>query len=322
MGLILDLSQSRPTIAPPPRPTNARFWADYRVEQLRAIQDKIAAVIEAKARNIDLEIEAAAEETSASALTAKNETLGGILSPSQANLFLNCSAKWWFKYGLGLPDPRGGNACRGTAVHKTVERWFRLQLAGTAASVDDMGEVYDDAWDAAADETSFAKDDDIAELKRTGAVLARKYLDEAAPEIRPAALEQSILGEIGGVPVRGYIDLVDVDGRIIDLKTSGKKPSGIEPGYAFQLATYQQLLPGSNGKTRLDTLVATKTPQLVTIEHTTTVQEQFLTVSLYPRVREGIREGLYLPNRGSNMCSRKYCNFVDACCREFGGCVE
>ena len=166
------------------------------------------------------------------------------------------------------------------------------------------------------------KDDDIAELKRTGAVLARKYLDEAAPEIRPAALEQSILGEIGGVPVRGYIDLVDVDGRIIDLKTSGKKPSGIEPSYAFQLATYQQLLPGSNGKTRLDTLVATKAPQLVTIEHTTTAQEQFMTVNLYPRVREGIREGLYLPNRGSNMCSRKYCNFVDACCKEFGGCVE
>jgi hypothetical protein len=57
----------------------------------------------------------------------------------------------------------------------------------------------------------FAKDDDIAELQRTGAVLARKYLEEAAPEI-PATLEQSILGEIGGVPVRGYIDLVDGDG--------------------------------------------------------------------------------------------------------------
>jgi hypothetical protein len=129
-----------------------------------------------------------------------------------------------YEDGAVLPDPRGGNACRGTAVHKTVERWFRLQLAGTATAVDDMAEFYDDAWDAAADETSFAKDDDIAELKR------------------------------------GYIDLVDVDGRIIDLKTSGKKPIGIDPGYAFQLATYQQLLPGSNGKTRLDTLVATKAP--------------------------------------------------------------
>jgi hypothetical protein len=61
----------------------------------------------------------------------------------------------------------------------------------------------------------FAKDDDIAELQRTGAVLARKYLEEAAPEI-PATLEQSILGEIGGVPVRGYIDVVDVDERIIE----------------------------------------------------------------------------------------------------------
>ena len=321
MGVILDLPQARPTIAPAARPTNARFWADYRLEQLRAIQDKIATVIEAKAQNLDMETETFTE-AAPPAPTAKNETLGGILSPSQANLFLNCSAKWWFKYGLGLPDPRGGNACRGTAVHKTVERWFRLQLAGTAATVDDMGEVYDDAWDAAADETSFAKDDDLGELKRQGSVLARKYLDETAPEIRPAAIEQSIFGEIGGVPVRGYIDLVDVEGCIIDLKTSSRKPSGIEPGYAFQLATYQRLLPGSNGKTRLDTLVATKAPQLVTIEHTTTPQEQLLTLSLYPRVREGIREGLYLPNRASSMCSRKYCNFVEACCREFGGCVE
>ena len=31
----------------------------------------------------------------------------------------------------------------------------------------------------------FANGDDIAELKRAGAVLARKYLEEAAPEIPP-----------------------------------------------------------------------------------------------------------------------------------------
>jgi hypothetical protein len=76
----------------------------------------------------------------------------------------------------------------------------------------------------------FAKDDDIAELQRTGAVLARKYLEEAAPEI-PATLEQSILGEIGGVPVRGYIDLVDVDERHIELNL----PAGLPdcPGFHF-----------------------------------------------------------------------------------------
>ena len=34
--------------------------------------------------------------------------LGGFLSPSQTRTFLACSAKWWFKFGLGLPDPPGG----------------------------------------------------------------------------------------------------------------------------------------------------------------------------------------------------------------------
>jgi RecB family exonuclease len=252
----------------------------------------------------------------------KNETLGAILSPSQANTFLNCSAKWWFKYGAGLPDPKGGSLVRGLAVHKTIERWFNLTLEGVTPDIEDMREPYDDAWEALSADASFAADDDIDELKRSGAVLLRKYLEEVAPEIRPAALEQQVIGEIGGVKVRGYIDIVDVDGTIVDVKTAAKSPSGIASDYAFQLATYRQLLPAANGKARLDTLVATKTPKLVKIEYEVTDADQRLTCSLYPRVREGIREGLYFPNRNSNLCSRKYCNFADACCKEFGGCVE
>ncbi|MGA2148501.1 MAG: hypothetical protein ABSH49_26455 [Bryobacteraceae bacterium] len=34
--------------------------------------------------------------------------------------------------------------------------------------------------------------------------------------------------------------------------------------------------------------------------------DQLLTANLYPRLREGIREGLYFPNRNSNLRSRKY----------------
>jgi hypothetical protein len=60
---------------------------------------------------------------------------------------------------------------------------------------------------------------------------------------------------------------------------------------------------------------------MVTTEYEVTPADQLMTHNLYPRVREGIREGLYLPNRGCNLCSRKYCNFADACCKEFGGKV-
>ena len=46
---------------------------------------------------------------------------GEILSPSQASTFLGCSAKYRYKYLLGIPDPAAGGAVRGRAVHKAIE---------------------------------------------------------------------------------------------------------------------------------------------------------------------------------------------------------
>jgi hypothetical protein len=52
---------------------------------------------------------------------------------------------------------------------------------------------------------------------------------------RPPSLEQQVLGELGGVKIRGYIDIADVDGNIIDVKTTAKRPFGIDSGYACGL---------------------------------------------------------------------------------------
>jgi CRISPR/Cas system-associated exonuclease Cas4 (RecB family) len=313
-----------PRPLPPARLTSYRYWEGRPAEELRAVRAKLDLVLDDMTRQFDLFAipqEGATAPSIPAAIVGKNETLGCILSPSQANTYLTCSAKWWFKYGLGLPDPKGGSFVRGLAVHKVIETWYKLSMAGAAPDIEDMSEPYDDAWDALSAEASFSADDDIDELKRQGAQLLRRYLEDVAPHIHPAALETRVAGEIGGVKVQGYIDILDVDGRVIDVKTSAKSPSGVDPSYAFQLATYRQLCPGANGKVRLDTLVATKTPKMVTTEYEVTPADQLMTHNLYPRVREGIREGLYLPNRGCNLCSRKYCNFADACCKEFGGKV-
>jgi RecB family exonuclease len=94
-------------------------------------------------------------------------------------------------------------------------------------------------------------------------------LREAAPEIQPLAVEVPVSGEIAGVKVRGIIDILDADGRIIDIKTASRKPSKISGDHAFQLATSTALLDHSvSGETRIDSLVSTKEPQLVQIEHT------------------------------------------------------
>jgi hypothetical protein len=144
---------------------------------------------------------------------------------------------------------------------------------------------------------------------------------EALPGIEPAAVEIPVSGTIAGVPVRGIADIVTTDGAVIDIKTASRKPSGLAADHALQLATYAQLVPGASGETRIDTLVSTRDSQLIQIDHIPGSGGKRLAERIYPLVAEGIAGGLYLPNRGSSMCSRRYCPFADACEREFGGSV-
>src|SRR6202035_5228202 len=112
-----------------------------------------------------------------------------------------------------------------------VETQEDLPVTGVVA-------LFRDAWALEREQTEFRDDEDPAELGACEEVLVSKYMDQAAPLIEPAAVE------MGVIRVQGWIDLLDVDGRIIDLKTAARKPSGIESDYRFQIATYAQLTPG------------------------------------------------------------------------------
>jgi RecB family exonuclease len=248
--------------------------------------------------------------------------LGTVLSPSQVRTFRDCGAKWYYKYALGLPDPPNGSLVRGRVVHQMAEAFFRAKLDGGSPDPDDLQASFEEAWDTAAAQAAFGADEDVDLLKRQAAMLTRKYLDEVAPEIEPAALEFPVQGVIGGVAVRGFVDLLDITGRVIDLKTAARKPTGVSADYAFQVATYARLCPGASGKARVDTLVATKSPQVVTQEYTVSPADLKMTEKIYPLVREAMRDGIYLPNRSSTFCSHKACSYAAFCEVEFGGQVK
>ena len=114
-----------------------------------------------------------------------------------------------------------------------------------------------------AGQTQFTKDENQHDIRRVGERLVAKYIDEVAPTVEPAAVEMDVHGEISGVPVRGRVDLLDIDGRLIDIKTASPWPSWVSPDYAFQLATYCQLAPGPSGEVRIDSLVKTTALQTV-----------------------------------------------------------
>lgn len=320
-----------PAIPKPAPITSYRYWERFDEDTLRAVSHKVEAVLDDRSRQYGLFVvpdpespkEAAPAAAPAPAAPALTSDVAHILSPSQVKNIMDCPARWWFHYGLKLPDPKSSFLCLGTAVHKVSEMYFRARLAGSWPEPDDLAPVYEDAWECAADETQFRADEDIEELKRQGAILARKFLEDVAPAVEPAAVETRVEGVIAGVKVQGWIDLLDTSGRIIDLKTAKAKPSGVDPGYAFQLATYRRICPQASGEAEVVTMVRTKTPQTIRTAYTVTDEDTQACEVLYPRAQALMQQGgPFLPNRGSNLCSKRNCNFASACIAEYGGRVD
>lgn len=255
---------------------------------------------------------------------ASSNGIADVLSPSQVNGYLNCSAAWKYRYVDKLPAAATGNQVRGRAVHALVGYWFRQRMADVTPDSETLAEAYTEIWDNETADAEFSAKESIEELRASGAELAQKYITEVGHKITPAASELKVSGVIGGVQVRGYVDLLcrDDSGKIIDLKTSSRSPSGVSADHALQLATYARLTPEASGLVQLDTLVANKTPKLVSIEYQVPDADIQLTERIYPAVQKSMRDGFYLPNRGSYFCSRKNCAYADVCTAEFGGIVD
>ena len=180
-----------------------------------------------------------------------------VLSPSQVRCFFECQARWWFKYGLQLPERKNISLALGLAVHQALEVNFREKLE-TQEDLETTGVlmVFREAWMEQVPQTEFTSDESQGDLRRLGERLVAKYMDEVAPTVEPAAVELDVQGEISGVAVRGRVDVLDVEGRLIDFKTASRRPSCVSPDYAFQLATYRQITPGASGEVRIDSLVS------------------------------------------------------------------
>jgi hypothetical protein len=249
--------------------------------------------------------------------------VASVLSPSQVRTFFDCPARWWFKYGLHLPEQKNSSLALGLAVHQALEVNFREKIE-TQEDLETPGVVmvFREAWMEQVPETVFTSDESQGDLRRLGERLVAKYMDEVAPKVEPAAVELDVQGEIGGVRVRGRVDILDVEGRLIDFKTASRRPSWVSPDYAFQLATYQQITPGASGAVRIDSLVKTQTIQIVQQAYTVEEPDTRATQVLYPMAQKAMGSGMYCPNRQSLLCSQKHCSFWKHCEGEFGGRVR
>ena len=251
---------------------------------------------------------------------AASADLAAVLSPSQVRCFMECQTRWWFKYDLKQPDPPTSSLALGRAVHaalahnfaQKVETYEDLPTPGVQA-------LFRESWATECGQVEFRDDENPQQLASIGESLVAKYMDEMAPVVEPAAVELRVEGEIGGVSVQGWIDILDVSGRVVEIKTARARPSRIGPMHRFQAATYWQLTPGASGKGRIDTLVKTKTPQIISQNFELTEGDLVATQSLYPLIQGAMRGNSYVPNRLAMNCSRQSCAYWRNCEGEWGG---
>lgn len=254
----------------------------------------------------------------------QNESgLGAVLSPTQATQFLNCPAKWMFRYLLNFKEPGTAATALGTAFHQTIAGNYR-QKVETAKDLprEELLCVFRETLGLQLEDSVLLPGEHPMELLELGELMLTKYLNDAAPLIQPAAVETKVRGVIGNVKVYGYVDLLDIEGRIIDSKSALKPFKGVSHDHRLQLASYVMMTPAASGECRLDMVTKAKTVSLIQKSFVVTDADRKYAEIVYPMVQDSIREGIFLPRRNGSLCSRRYCGFWKNCEKEFHGAVK
>jgi CRISPR/Cas system-associated exonuclease Cas4 (RecB family) len=255
--------------------------------------------------------------------TEQGVLLAEVLSPSQVTQFLNCPAKWMFRYLLDTKDPGTAATALGKAFHETIANNFRQkQETARDLPLGECLEFFQNVLGQQLEEIRLQKGEHPMELLELGTAMVAKYLAEAAPLIQPAAVESRVSGIIGGVKVAGYVDLLDTDGRLIDSKSAIKPIRGIAHDHRLQLTSYAMITSAASGACRLDTVTKGKTVTLIQKSFCVSEKDRQYAEIVYPMVQDSIRDGIFLPRRNSSLCSKRYCGYWSLCEREYGGSVR
>ena len=155
-------------------------------------------------------------------------------SPSSLNLFAASLAMFVAERILGLKQPVGAIAHRGTAV----EAGLTHGLLNPDAPLEDCVAIALTSYDTL---TALSGDVRREELRKTIPDVAASALEELRPYGVPTRTQERVEWHPEGLeyPIVGILDFAwDQHGIVVDLKTTAALPSKIKGGHARQVALY------------------------------------------------------------------------------------
>ncbi len=246
------------------------------------------------------------------------------ISPSQLNMYLRCPAQYKFRYVDQIILPPRSALTKGKAVHKGQEHNYRQKIdTFRDLKLSEVQEATAAEFEAGAQETEWESGEDVGKIKDDTISLASLYHTEVAPQVQPVLVEEKVTVEFedADYSLLGFIDVLDNKGFIRDTKTTARTPSEDEITKNLQLTAYslahRHIMGTEETGVKLDYLVQTKTPKVVSLEAKRTEQDIKRFLSIVGRVTDAIRAGSYYPNPGNFMCSEKNCGYWKLCHQEF-----
>jgi putative RecB family exonuclease len=232
-------------------------------------------------------------------------------------MYLRCPLQYYFRYVCGLKMPPTGDMTLGRTVHGALEDIYRQKIeSGQDLPLDRVCDSFSDRWENEAQLTLFQGDESAGHLKDEGVRLLGVYHSTVAPTVQPAEVEREFLVDTGAteLPLKGYIDLIDSNGTIIDHKTTKRSFPQDAAQKDLQLTAYamayRQLYGQPENGLRLDALVRNKQPkvqQLATARSQADV-DRFL--RLAGQVERAIKAEAFYPS-DNYMCG--VCGYGEMC---------
>ena len=206
------------------------------------------------------------------------------LSASQINLFLSCPRKYRLRYVERIePAFKASALVLGSAVHTALEwlhkRWQEQKRPSESALLS----IFDaDLSSQEAGKIRYRSAETPESIRGLGQQLLHLYLEERRPsDVRSVELPfevpliDPLTGAVLDAPLRGWIDVIESDGTVVELKTAARLPDQTMLSINPQFSAYSYAatrIHGRRPRLRVDCLLKTKKPRLESI----TVHIRFL----------------------------------------------
>lgn len=247
----------------------------------------------------------------------------GHLSHSQISTYLQCPAKYEFRYIKHEPEPLSEALYLGSTFHRAQQYYFTQRLAGETIDPADMPTVFEiyfnEGWnddEGHVNHPSRVMWDNRELASSTGQELSRVYTASIGQHVEPLHSELKVTTDVqtpgGPVPFISIIDLTTKDGTLIDFKTRSRAMTQADADKDLQPSFYGLAV---NGPVRFEfhTALKTKTAEVQRITTQRNAGQLEQTRELVGQVAKGISAGVFPTNPTSVLCSAKWCAFWSQC---------